>query len=201
LDWGAVAKTVIGAGIGTGAVSLYRDRRHRQSQASYMAMRLAATLEFYAYACHDFIYENRDAPHHPEEEFPRRNVKLPELPPYPDDAEGWQAINVKLVVQCLDFRTKIYRSQGIIHSTMRDEEDPNAEADLGDKLDQHAAALGLDAWNLAMALRLQHNVKMADPDTDLCKQLEEIRQNAELGMKNRNVDFEVTSTACGITER
>jgi hypothetical protein len=99
-DWATLAKSALGAGFGTaamtGILSVYRDTHHRKSQAAYMAMRLAVTLEPYAYACSEFIAENANMQARLDQEFPDWNTSLPELSVYPDDIEGWRAIDRKL---------------------------------------------------------------------------------------------------------
>ena len=90
-----------------GTASIYRDSHHRKLQAAYMAMRLAVILEFYASACAHFIQENANVqPPPPTEEFPEWTVELPELPAYPDDADGWRAIDRTLAGRCLNLRPR-----------------------------------------------------------------------------------------------
>jgi hypothetical protein len=106
VDWSTLVQTFVGAGVGTavvtGLISIYRDHRHKKSQAAYMAMRLAVVLEAVAADCSDLIADNATARQSADEQFPDWKTKLPELPPYPDDAEGWRAIDRKLAGRCLN---------------------------------------------------------------------------------------------------
>jgi hypothetical protein len=184
-DWGTVAKSFVGAGFGTavvtGVLSLYRDRRHRSSQAAYMAMRLAVALEFYTLACADLISNNSNAERRPNEEFPDWTFGLPELPPYPDDAEGWRAIDRKLAGRCLNLRNKIHGSQRIIGATWE-----HASESLGDTLDEQAAERGLEAWQLAVALRHRHGVEEVDAVGENPEYLETVLRSAQKAKKERD---------------
>lgn len=178
-DWATIGKTALGAGVGTalvqGLLAIYRDRRNRKSHAAYMAMRLAVTLEFYAKACADFIQENANVqPPPPDEEYPSWKAELPELPAYPDDADGWRAIDCALAGRCLNLRNKIHASQGLIDETI----EYNMDA-LGDTLEEQAAARGLEAWKLALALRRKHGVGKADMVWDYVETLERTLRKGE----------------------
>ncbi len=171
-DWATLGKTALGAGVGTalvqGLLAVYRDGRHRKSQATYMAMRLAVTLEFFASACVDLIQKNANVePPPPTEQYPAWIAELPELPAYPDDADGWRAIDCALAGRCLNLRNKIHGSQGIIDSTI--EYDMSG---LGDTFEEQTAARGMEAWKLAVALRRKHGVEKVDTVWDYAAILE-----------------------------
>lgn len=168
-DWATAAKTFFSAGLGTAAVQavlpFFRDRWHRKSLATYMAMRLAVTLESYSSTCSDFILENEDTQKLEEEESaeenrspsPNYDTKIPDLPPYPDDAEGWRAIDAKLANRCLNLTQKIRQSQETINLFINA---PYGDAmdDVADLLHKFAAERGLEALDLADDLRDKHNV-------------------------------------------
>ena len=184
-DWATLAKSALGAGFGTaamtGILSVYRDTRHRKSQAAYMAMRLAVTLESYAYACSEFIAENANTQPPPDREFPDWNTSLPELAAYPDDLDGWRAIDRKLAGRCLNFRNRIHGSQGLISATWE-----YAMEDLEDTLSEQAAARGLEAWELASALRSKHGVEQAEPVSDFVEWLQTILAKAKAAKEDRS---------------
>lgn len=111
-DWViTAAKTAIGAFGGAfggsaavqGIFVIYRDRRQRRSHAAYMAMRLAVTLESYTAACVHYIGLNSslEPDRDPSSQYPDWHIELPLLAPYPDDAEGWRAIDHRLADRCL----------------------------------------------------------------------------------------------------
>ncbi len=170
-------ETVIGAGFGAALVQglfpFVRDWRHKKSQANYMAMRLAVTLEFYASACADLIQKNANAEPPPTDEF-GGTADMPELSAYPDDAEGWRAIDSALAGRCLNLRNKIHGSQGAIDSTIEYRMD-----DLEDTIAEQAAERGLEAWHLAVALRRKHGVAKADIVWNYVETLEGTLQKLE----------------------
>ena len=152
-DWSDIAKTAIGAGLGTAIVTaiaqivvpFFRDRRHRKRQAAYMAMRLAVALEAYASGC----LELRRRDQFDEKlaavvgrEFVPRIVPLLELPPFPDDEDGWKAIDPKLASRCLNFRNRIFESQLIIDAALNVE---TRSREMG----WHARNLAVEAWDIA----------------------------------------------------
>ncbi len=200
-DWATIGKTALGAGFGTaamtGILSLYRDHRQKKSLAAYMAMRLAVTLEAYAYACYEFISANENAPHYSQEdEFPAWTVRLPELPPYPDDIDGWRAIDRELAGKCLNLRNRIASSQGSINSTI--------EFDmygLEDELNEQASGRGIEAWELAAALRSRHNIEAPDMIWDFISVMRDCRRHAaESKEKNSKARSEFLSEL-GAAER
>jgi hypothetical protein len=163
-DWViTAAKTAIGAFGGSAAVQgifvIYRDRRQRRSHAAYMAMRLAATLEAYAAACVHYIGVNRSLEPDPDpsSEYPNWDIKLPLLAPYPDDAEGWRAIDHRLAGRCLSLPLKIEANQTSIHNAIEYD-----QGGLEHLLEETAAERGLEAWSLAVALRKRHGIERAD---------------------------------------
>src|SRR5258706_8914354 len=140
-----------------------------------MAMRLAVILESYAYACSEFIADNANMQSPPDQEFPDWNITLPELLAYPDDLDGWRAIDRKLAGRCLNFRNRIHGSQGLISAALEYTID-----DLEDIFNEQAAARGLEAWELAAALRSKHGGEQANPVSDFVDGLQTIlaRQRA-----------------------
>lgn len=186
-DWAALARTVLGAGLGSAAfqwgLTLHRDKRQRRFQASYMAMRLAVTLEFYASACSDLLSENSSAQHVPDHEYPDWDIKLPQEPSYPDDAEGWRAIDQRLAGRCLSFPNKIRQSQRIIYWDFEYDNHPY------ETLCEHVAARGLEAWQLAVALRRKHRVEKADTWLDYSEGLQTTLQKAEEAKKRERAAY------------
>ncbi len=164
-DWLAGVKAIIapffGAGFATALIQVLipflRDWQQRKSNAAYMAMRLAVNLEAFASACGEFISDRYDIENKirfdppGDEQTPGYTTKLPELSPYPDDPEGWRAINPELAGQCLNLRNRIRDRQSTIDTSAR--VDPG---ELGDTLDIEAARCGSEALNLATALRRKH---------------------------------------------
>lgn len=185
LDWATLAKTAVGAGFGTaattGLIALYRDHRQKKSVAVYLAMRLSVILEAYANSCAEFVNYNANAPHNSrEDEFPAWKVHLPDLPEYPDDAEGWSALDKKLAMRCLGLRNKIVGSQGIISSYVEHDIDG-----LEDALNEQAATRGLEAWEIAMKFRRKYTIAAADTVWDFTEGLERTLRNAKKSAQDR----------------
>jgi hypothetical protein len=148
-----------------------------------MAMRLAVILEAYASACSEFIADNSGKETPPDQEYPLWETGLPELSLYPDDTEGWRALNQKLAGRCLNFPNKISGSQAIIRSTI-----DYAMEDLEDTLNEEAAKRGLEAWSLARELRKQYGVEGADPVWDYAEGLAKTLGEAKSAKSKRAME-------------
>ena len=140
------------SGFGTaavqGGIAIYRDRVSRGDSGAYLALRLAVMLEAYASECCDFYFSNANAIELPDEPYPAWQVELPRVPPFPEDTDAWRAMDKRLVARCLDFPNCVHASQNKIASCAE-----YAEHDLGNVLDEEASARGVEAWDIASALR------------------------------------------------
>jgi len=179
-DWlTSGVRTIIGAGIGTTFVqvgyAVYQERYRKRSHAAYMAMRLAVTLEAYAAASWDLIARNRTEEPHPEGRF-TGNATLPLLSPYPEDVEGWRAIDRALAGRCLSLPLKVHANQVDIGwtGTFVEEDWDN----VGELVEKMAADRGLDAWKLASALRSRHRIERADEGLNFSDRLTEVVNSA-----------------------
>jgi hypothetical protein len=165
MDWIGIVTLVATTGILsalltqllTGIREGWAARRRTRAQAGYHALRLAVVLEAYANMCAAFLAKNSNAQTRDGEQFPDWDITLPKLPPYPEDAEGWHAIDLKLAARALNLRNRIDGSQGVIHSSIEYTED-----ELEHDLDEQAAARGLEAWDLAVAFRRKHGLEQVD---------------------------------------
>src|SRR5215813_4290532 len=155
----------------------------RKSEAGYLALRLAAILEGYAYACASFIGDNSAAQQGPDDEYPAWNLALPDLPPFPEENEGWHSIDLKLAGRALDLRNHLAGSQGAIDTTAQ-----FAEHALGDELDEHAAERGKEAWVLAKDLRTRFGLPAFVPVWDFTDMLERTLHMAKEAKEERARD-------------
>jgi hypothetical protein len=148
----------------------------RRSEAGYLALRLAAILEGHAYECASLIQENGMAFRFqgPDDQYPPWNAKLPDLPPFPEEKEGWHSIDLRLATRVLDLRNHLAGSQGVISATVE-----YAEESLGDEIDEHAAARGQEAWDLASDLRKRYGLPAFVPVWDFTDALERARKSAQ----------------------
>jgi hypothetical protein len=166
-----VIGTALSAELGTILVQfigpLVRDHYERKRRAAYMALRLAVFLEAYAVACADFISEDSEPPI-ADDEYPNRTTQLPQPPEYPDDPDGWRAIDGPLAGKCLNLPAKIRGSQRVINSEI----EHMFYDHLDDTLDEQAAERGLEAWRIAAALRRTYAVEAVETVWDYAGGLE-----------------------------
>ena len=179
--WGALVQSLF---------VMHRDGRQRKAHAAYMAMRLAVILEAHTAACLEFIGRNDAEQPHPTGRF-TGGVVLPLVEPYPDDAEGWRAIDRGLAGRCLGLPLKIRANQVAIGWTgVFDDDDWE---NVGDIVKEMASSRGLDAWELAKAIRSKHNIEKADKALDYSDQLTanlEKAQQAKANQRERRRRFQ-----------
>ena len=145
IDWATTGKTVLGALIGAGlgsalvqgVFSLMAERRRRTAQATYLAMRLAVLLDAFGLACSHRHHSGDPSGH-----------ALSELPPYPEDSEGWSALDSALAIRCLQLRSRRGASENLLHATADLYSDGSGEIALA----KQEAGLGLEARRLAKDL-------------------------------------------------
>jgi hypothetical protein len=138
------------------------DASKQEAEASYLALRLAAILEGYAYTCGDLVRTNmmhqlglrmsQDYPEFKKGNHPALNCKLPDLPPFPE--EGWHSIDLKLAGRALDLRNHIADSQGVINVA----DWAFTDDGLFKEINKHAMARGKEAWDTAKDLRSRHGL-------------------------------------------
>jgi hypothetical protein len=157
-----MGRMFLSAGAATACVQMLspviRDRHRNRRHAAYMAMRLAVALEAYAEGCAILIQEEARAKARPDEVMPDRTKTLPMPPHYPDDVDGWKAIDPKLADRCLGFESRIHQSQALIGSMI-----DHDLHQLGDEVEGQAINRGLEAWDLAVELRKRHRLASIEP--------------------------------------
>ena len=183
-DWLSIWKAAVGAGIGTaavqGAVALYRDRTQKNEKASYLALRLAILFEGYASKCCDFYFDNLNAEEPPDQPYPTWSTRLPNLPELPDDTEAWRAIDKKLLARCLEFPNRVRASQNAIEACSEYTVD-----DLGVTLDEQASARGVEACEIATALRKTYRLGRPDLVYDYYSTLQKVLKASTEELKKR----------------
>lgn len=164
-DWAFIGKTILGAGLGSAVVqtvfTIVRERRERADRAAYLAMRLAVQLEAFASECADLILKNDTAYEPPDEPLPDWDTRLPKMPDYPTDAEGWRSIDRALAGQALDLVNRVEGGRSMIRSV-----GDYQEESLGDEVAIQAASRGLEAVEIARGLRRKHKVSAKEPVWD-----------------------------------
>lgn len=181
ISWGSLVALAGSAGLISAAftqgITWLREWRttsvKSKASASYLALRLAVTLEGYAYACASLIAKNNSAPPR-EDGHPDLIITVPELPGYPDDADGWRAMDVKLAGRCLDLRNRIGGSQGLIFSVLDVDEDA-----VWDTVAEQVSERGLEAWSIARDLRRKYDLDKVDLVWDFLHFLEVTLKDAK----------------------
>ena len=196
-DGATIWKTLLGASLGSaivqGIFSYVAERRKRTAHATHLAMRLAVLLDAFGLACRDMIDRNSYA-ETLDSEYPNWE-RLPELPPYPEDSEGWVSLRRVLAMRCLRLRSNAVASETLLKVTVEFSED-----DLGDTLDEQAAMLGLDAWRLAEDL--QRTYRLGRTGGDDAYRLEAARERARksiLARRQRQGRPQLTIMPIGLT--
>jgi hypothetical protein len=164
-EWGRFFMMIASAGVGSAVVQMlmpvYRDGRMRRKHAAYMAMRLAVTMENFAWSCANFIQNNHDARTLADEEYPAWEIALPELVDYPEDIDGWRALAPKLAGRIFAMKNKLHQSKSVIRNIIE-----SNKAELGWILDEQAASRGLEAWRIAVDLRKTYGIEPVDLEWD-----------------------------------
>jgi hypothetical protein len=181
-DWLSIVKTAFGAGLGTaavqGGIAVYRERTRKNENATYLALRIAVQLEAYTSACCNFYFDNSNAQRLPDEPYPAWHTELPTVSDFPDDTEAWRAMDRSLVARCLNFPNRVHASQNTIATAIEYTMD-----DLKYVLDEQASARGVEAWEIASALRKTYGLDRAeiifDYNDALQKVLEQTRRNID----------------------
>ena len=115
-------------------------------------------LEAYGSQCCDFYFDNANVQEQLDEPHPAWRTVLPTPPEFPDDTEAWRAMDRSLVANCLNFPNRVHASQNAIASTIEHTMD-----DLEHILDEQASARGVEAWEIASALRKAYSSIVQTP--------------------------------------
>lgn len=134
--------------------ALWKDRRKNRADGAYLAMRLAIVLEAYAEACADLVSRNDMAGQQVRGELPDWETRLPVLQPFPEDDEGWKALDPNVAGECLGLANKINGSQGFVSEMIEHD-----EHGIGRKVEMQACERGIEAWSLAEKLRITHRLR------------------------------------------
>ena len=176
-DWASLVHAAVGAGVGTAAVqgglTLYRERTQKRDKAAYLALRVAVLLETYSSDCCHFYFDNANAMQSPDEQYPAWQTDLPVPPELPEDTEAWRAMNRGLLARCLNFPNKVRASQNSIQACAE-----YTEYELENTLDEHASARGVEAWEIASALRKAYGLQPAEIVYDYYAKLQEVHKSS-----------------------
>ncbi|MDE2163595.1 MAG: hypothetical protein KGJ53_10560 [Alphaproteobacteria bacterium] len=175
VNWVIAIVVGIGATVITLIATSHRDTGLRRRVATYLAMRVAITLEAFAIACADLIGENQRAQPSNDDEGPRK--LLPRLPSYPSGGD-WRTLDMSLANRALAFRNDL----AVSANAMYYEFDMNAKKQ-SDACDDQAAKRGVQAWDLARELRAFYRLPEYSPGfcvrSYLQKHIDELRSAEE----------------------
>jgi hypothetical protein len=131
------------------------DRASTKRDARYLAIRLAVMLEEFAIKCADRIGDN-DLYRQTKGSVGTKWDSIPELPPYPDEAD-WRSLAPGLLSRVLTLRNALSLKGGGVVSG----------ADWGNysaaACDSKCGKGGFVAWTLARDLRAHYGLKPFDP--------------------------------------
>lgn len=157
MQWTTLGNWIVAIVVGVLASTITQvatSRRDRKT-ATYLAVRIAITLEAFAIACADLIHENDRAQRSDDDEGPRES--LPELAVYPGD-ENWQTLDVSLANRALAFRNDLTVSHNTMYADWQTGDGPQS-----DLCDDEAAKRGIQAWDLASDLRSRYKIATYSP--------------------------------------
>lgn len=131
-----------------GWIAHLQDNRKAKSSATYLAHRIACSLERFAIECEkqssDYeIYANEKAP----------LIEFPAMPQYPDDADGWRAIDNEYAARALGFLNDLERS-GIGRNTACLD-----DHSMSDKCNEDRGKLRDEALRIADGLRERYGLQ------------------------------------------
>jgi hypothetical protein len=103
-------------------------------------------------------------------------TRLPKLPPYPDDSEGWTWLQSALGMQCLRFPSRVRASEDLIRWVIVEQEE-----DFDNTINEEVARLGLEAHRLARKLCNDYGLNSDEGEYVpwLKAELEDVAKNRE----------------------
>ncbi|EHP93434.1 hypothetical protein MetexDRAFT_1655 [Methylorubrum extorquens DSM 13060] len=170
-DWSwlpGVLSAGVTAALASAGVQAWRDRGKGRSSAAYLALRIAIALEAFAHDCSELIAENvllKDIGGAAER--PRYRTRLPPIAGFPDDGEGWRALNLHLAAECLGIRNAVSVTQSSIRWAVE------YDGDIEDRVADAAIEHGLAAWATAGRLRAVYKLPPASYGLESVRHLQE----------------------------
>lgn len=144
---------IIGGGVIASAITLFANGRRQDRElkrtATSLATRLVPIFELYARSCAEIRDKHQhdryqDGPDGGPYDFSWIG-SVPELPPLPEDDEGWRALTPDLGARAQGFHLLIHAAKQMINA-----EGVHGEAyEVAMTLEQQAATIGLEAYRLA----------------------------------------------------
>lgn len=144
------------------ALSVFHEFRNKGRQAAYLAIRLATALETFADDCLSIIGEF-DTHRQSHGAAGDQTTRLPALPVFPADEDGWHALPTELTAKVLAFPNLVKASQEKVSFTWT----VAGELAAWDDCEEECAQLGLTAWLIAVELRERFSFPPFEPRYDI----------------------------------
>ena len=188
MDWLEILKFGATTGIFAALVSQglawlqewWTSGRKEKASVRYLAVRVAVSLEAFSQACSDIVsdvsnYESSGG------NIGRQVTQLPAAPIYPKDDDSWRALDVDLEERVLSLPNRIAMSQQAVRFA--------GEIDTYDDMTltcmEQASELGIEAWDVAVALRTRNGFP---PYSEGVKHVTFLREQAEKAQDRRLED-------------
>lgn len=148
---------MVGA-LATQLFSWQRERRQREDDQGYSALRIAHNLEKFASACATHVYDIRNYISS-EKHVGHPHFKLPEFEAFPEDI-NWRLIHTDLTSAIFDLTSLVQSSTDIVQFTVAVLDNDDALQECVDRC-LHA---GLKALQQAEELRTKYRLPPMNPD-------------------------------------
>ncbi|MBV8754914.1 MAG: hypothetical protein JO328_18825 [Hyphomicrobiales bacterium] len=156
---------------GVGALrEWWSSSKKNTANARYLSLRIAVLLERYADTCYNVaakidLYQSSRG--HDGDQI----TKVPEVPDYPVDDDGWKLIAPDLLGRSLSFPNKVIASQKVVDAVpIWGDLDDLVQQCMEETLDR-----GLEAWNLAGDLRKRYRFEPQSHVYDYADHLRELK--------------------------
>ncbi|MGW9333499.1 hypothetical protein [Bosea sp. NPDC055594] len=196
LEWVELLKLAATAGVTAAVVTQgmtwLREWRasgsKKKASAAYLAVRVAVALEAFSETCSEIVgdivnYESSGG----NVGSPRTD--LPAAPTYPTDEESWRSMDLVLVEKVLSFPNRVGASQKAVGYA-------GEYGDGGDEMTrmclEQACERGIEAWDLAVALREKYGFPSYAPAVEY---VDFLRKEAEEAKGRRRKDQEENARA------
>ena len=177
---------ILGSGI-SWLQSYWSDKRDRNKNARYLAIRIVCILDKYIEDCASVIKDDGlSYGQRTSEGYLKPQVKAPGRPVYPEDID-WKSIDHELMFQILSFPSEVEQGDRIINATWEITGPPDFEEWFIERK-FHYSQFGLIAYKLSNDLSIKYGIKKKiyndwDPVADFKKELQLTTLKRQLKME------------------
>jgi hypothetical protein len=153
--WSLVLTTSVGTAVLNQLVQAARDHRSGYRKASYLALRLAVTLERFALECLDVA---GDLQLHKDSHGAAGKLltAVPDIYDYPDEPDAWYTLDKSLAERAIALRS--HRDDAQAYTVFESQFD-NHPLGRAETAATHSALVGEEAWMVASALRKKYRYR------------------------------------------